>query len=95
LGENLKVSHLANGNPIPNVTDNTEWGNLTTPGLSWYNHDEAAFKDPYGALYNWFAVKQGNLCPVGWYVPTMADWDIMRDLLGGAATAGGPLKESG
>ena len=95
LGENLKVTHLANGDPVPNVTDNTQWGNLTTPGLSWYNHDEAAFKDPYGALYNWFAVNQGNLCPVGWYVPTMADWDIMRDLLGGAAKAGGELKETG
>jgi uncharacterized protein (TIGR02145 family) len=37
--ENLKVSHLNDGTAIPNVTDNTAWGALTTPGRCVYNND--------------------------------------------------------
>jgi len=29
-GENLKVTHYRNGDPIPNVTDSSAWVGLTT-----------------------------------------------------------------
>jgi uncharacterized protein (TIGR02145 family) len=93
--ENLKTTKLNDGTVIQNVTDNTQWGHLTTPGMSWFNNDEATFKDTYGAMYNWFAVNKGNLCPVGWKVPTEAEWNILRDQLGGEAIAGGKMKETG
>jgi uncharacterized protein (TIGR02145 family) len=36
--ENLIATNFANGTPIPNVTDNTDWSNLTTGAYCWYNN---------------------------------------------------------
>jgi len=82
------------GTAIPLVTDSTEWVNLITPGFCWYNND-AAFKNTYGALYNWFTVNTGKLAPTGWRIPTDADWTILTTFLGGDSLAGGKLKETG
>jgi uncharacterized protein (TIGR02145 family) len=38
LAVNLRETRYANGDLIPNVTDNTEWSNLTTGALSSYNN---------------------------------------------------------
>ena len=39
--QNWKCSKNNLGVTIPNVTDNTTWANLTTPGLCAYNNDES------------------------------------------------------
>ncbi|MBA7544886.1 hypothetical protein ES705_37247 [subsurface metagenome] len=93
--ENLKLTKYADGTAIPLVTNSTEWGNLTTPGYYWYNNDEPTYANTYGALYNWYTVEKGNLCPTGWHVPTDAEWTTLTDYLGGASVAGGKLKETG
>lgn len=49
----------------------------------------------YGALYNWYAVNAGKLCPAGWHVPSPAEWTTLTDYLGGESSAGGKLKEAG
>jgi len=91
--ENLKTTHYRNGDPIPNVTDNTEWGALTTGAYSWYNND-ISNKTTYGALYNWFTVVDTrNIAPTGWHVPTLAEYQILRNYLGGSV-AGGKMKET-
>lgn len=74
--ENLKTTMYNDGNPIPNVTDDTEWQMLTTPAYCWYDNDTVN-KATYGALYNWFAVNSGKLAPVGWHVSTDEDWEIL------------------
>ena len=56
---------------------------------------EADFKIPYGALYNWYAVNTGKLCPTGWHVPTADEFTILLANLGGDQSAGGKLKEVG
>jgi uncharacterized protein (TIGR02145 family) len=33
-----------------------------------------------------------ELCPLGWHVPSDADWFILTDNLGGEATEGGEMK---
>lgn len=63
FGENLKTTRFNDGTEIPEVTDFTEWFNLATPGYCWYENNESLYKDAYGALYNWFAVETGKLCP--------------------------------
>ena len=95
--ENLRTTKYTDGTPIPLVTDNTAWKNLTTPGYCWYANNEAAYKDPYGALYNWYAVNSGKLTPAGWRVPTDADWNVLTSLFGSGMQnpAGGRLKEAG
>ena len=94
MAENLKTTRTSDGTAISPVTENTVWLNLTTPGYCWYQND-LNNKDVYGALYNWYAVNAGNLCPVGWHVPTETDWTTLTTYLGGESVAGGKLKETG
>jgi len=93
--ENLKTTKYNDGTAIPLVTDGTEWSGLSTPAYCWYNNDAATYKSTYGALYNWFAVNTGKLCPAGWHVPTDAEWATLVAYLGDSTTVGGKLKETG
>jgi uncharacterized protein (TIGR02145 family) len=92
--ENLKVTKFNDGTAIPYVTIDSAWNLLSTSGYCWYNND-IAYKNPYGGLYNWYAVNSGKLAPIGWHVPTDAEWDTLNVFLGGTTQAGGKLKESG
>ena len=95
LAENLKVTHYRNGEPIPKVTDNTEWSNLITGAYCNYDND-ANNADTYGSLYNWYAVNDSrNIAPTGWHVPTDEEWQTLVDYLGGDDIAGGKMKETG
>jgi uncharacterized protein (TIGR02145 family) len=95
MTENLKVTKFNDGTDIPLVADPDSWGALSSAGYSWYNNDFNTYGKVYGALYNWWAVGSGNLCPVGWHVPTKDEYTILTDYLGGASVAGGKLKEAG
>jgi len=95
MAENLKTTKYNDGTDIPLVTDNTEWSDLNTPGYCWYNNDMGTYGDTYGALYNWYAVNTGILCPDGWHVPADEEWTTLIDYLGGESIAGGKLKEEG
>ena len=96
MAENLKTTHYKNGTYIvyPD-TDNNSWANNNTGAYAWYNNDSATYKNTYGALYNWYAVNTGNLCPTGWHIPTYTEWDTLVTYLGGEYIAGGKLKETG
>ncbi len=94
MAENLKTSKYNDGSSIPMVTDNTSWPNLATPAFCWYNNDETAYKNIYGALYNWHTVNTARLCPAGWHVPADTEWKTMIAYLGGAY-AGDKLQEKG
>jgi uncharacterized protein (TIGR02145 family) len=95
LVENLKTTKYNDGTVIPLVTDNKIWFNLKNPGCCWYNNDASSNKQVYGALYNWYAVNTGKLCPAGWHVPSDAEWTILTTYLGGDDVAGGKMKETG
>lgn len=82
MAENLKTTKYNDDSAIPNVTGNTEWTELSSGAYCWANNDEATYKDTYGALYNWYAVETGNLCPTGWHVPTDAEFSAMEISLG-------------
>lgn len=105
MAENLSVG-VGSMDGLQFVTDRGVWSTLTTPGYSWINNDEATYRDPYGALYNWYAVDSGRLCPTGWHVPTDAEWKRAEVHLGmdlreadrsglRGSTVGGTLKEAG
>ena len=106
MAENLKVTHYPNGDPIPLVTNNTDWANLadtnTDDAYCFYNNDA---NSNYGVLYTYAAaigdnwtrdntVNQG-VCPDGWHLPTDAEWQELVDYLGGSTIAGGKMKETG
>jgi uncharacterized protein (TIGR02145 family) len=106
MAENLKVTHYRNGDPIPNVTDNTAWSGLTAGAYCNYDNDDgnAAI---YGSLYNWYAVDDSrDIAPAGWHVPTDTEWKQLEMYLGMSQVAadsvgfrgtdeGGKLKEIG
>ena len=95
MAENLKTTKYNNGSDIPLKTNSDFWQYTTTqPGYCWYNNDEATNKNTYGALYNWYAVHTGNICPTGWHIPT-DDECITLILYVGENVGGNKLKEAG
>lgn len=106
MAENLKTTRFNDGTEIHLITQEDNLLYLITPGYSWYENNEAVFKDIYGGYYNWFAVNTGKLCPSGWHVPTDEEWKVMEMYLGltreeadafgyRGTTAGSSIKESG
>ncbi len=96
ITENLKTSRYRNGDLIPIVTDDGAWGNLTTGKRCWFENDSIKYENPYGNLYNWYAVADSRgLCPTGWHVPSDAEWTTLTNFLGGLVGAGSKLKSIG
>ena len=105
--QNLNVSMYSDGTPIPQVTDPTQWVNLTI-GAWCYQSNSTAFGTTYGKLYNWYAVAgiydavsaanpalRKKLAPIGWHVPSDSEWTQLTDCLGGESVAGGKMRSTG
>ena len=98
MAENLKTSKYNDGTVIPNVTDNTEWSNLSTG--AWCNYENSdSLGRIYGKLYNWYAVSatsngNKNVCPSGWHAPTDSEWTVLTDYLGGPDEAGAKMRST-
>jgi len=76
--ENLKTTKYRDGEPINNITGQTEWMDYDWDGYAWFNNDPD-YKEVYGALYNRKAVASSHdLCPTGWHVPTMEEFLTLR-----------------
>lgn len=84
MSENLRVTTFSDDSPIPNVTGNDEWIALSTPAYCWFNND-ATYKNTFGALYNWYTVETGKLCPSGWHVPTDEEYKTLEIQIGMSA----------
>ncbi len=94
MAENLRVTRYNNGALIPNITNYSQWEGMSTGAFAWYDNKEVIYKNAYGAMYNWYAVSTGNLCPTGWRVPSDEDWTALTDYVGGVSVAGGKLKST-
>ncbi|MCO5247673.1 MAG: fibrobacter succinogenes major paralogous domain-containing protein [Chitinophagales bacterium] len=93
FAENLRYE----GN-IAEVTNDDDWRAIflskqNTPAWAYYENN-SAYNQPYGKLYNWFAVNTGNLCPNGWHIPTNIEWLTLRNYLGGEGYAGDKMKST-
>ncbi len=95
MKENLRTSRYQDGSAIQNITDSGQWGEIDFGAWSYYDNDSENH-EPFGKLYNWFAVDDSRgLCPVEWRVPGESDWMALTDYLGGWTAAGGKMKETG
>ena len=84
--ENACHTTYRDGTPIPQVTDNDEWYNLTTGAWCYYDNDPNK-----GVLYNWYAVAgihdndentpNKEFAPDGWHVPSDAEWTTLENYL--------------
>ena len=87
MAENLKVTRYRNGEPLPNITDNTEWGITTTGAYCSYDNDNTNIII-YGFLYNWYVIDDNrNIAPAGWHVPSDEEWKQLEMNLGMSRTA--------
>ena len=95
MAENLKVTHYPNGDTIPLVTYNTDWGDLagdnTSDAYSYYNNDtsgEALYTYAAAIADNWtrdLTTNQG-ICPDGWHLPSDDEWKELEMALGMSQT---------
>ena len=87
--ENACQITYRDGTPIPEVTDDEEWSNLTTGAWCYYDNDPTKPR-----LYNWYAVKgiydeaslnnpslRKEFAPEGWRVPSDAEWTTLENYL--------------
>jgi uncharacterized protein (TIGR02145 family) len=93
--ENLKASKYRNGESISTGLSDITWASTTTGAYAIYNNDPAN-NSTYGKLYNWYAIADlRNVCPIGWHVPSDAEWTTLTTFLGGESAAGGKMKSIG
>jgi len=98
--KNAEVKTYRDGTIIPQVSENSEWKNLTTGAWCYSDNDSQK-----GVLYNWYAIMgihdndpntpNKEFSPVGWSVPSFDQWSILIDYLGGDSVAGKKMKEIG
>jgi uncharacterized protein (TIGR02145 family) len=84
--DNAAMETYRDGTPIPQVTDATEWSNLTTGAWAYYNNDPTK-----GKLYNWYAVMgihdtdpdtpNKEFAPDGWHIPSDTEWTTLENQL--------------
>ena len=92
--KNLNVSKYKNGDTIPQVQDPKIWQNITT-GAWCYYENKTANGTKYGKLYNWYAVMDPRgLAPIGYHIPSLAEWRILNYYLGGELASGLKMKSS-
>ena len=81
--QDLRTTKYRNGDPIPNVTNNSEWIILTNGAQCAYNNSlNSDSITKFGRLYNYYAVKDTrNIAPLGWHVATDDDWNSLETYL--------------
>ena len=83
--ENLRTTKYNDGTSITNITNNSTWTSTTSGAYCCYDNNPSNC-DTYGALYNWYAVNTGKLCPSGWHVPSDAEWTTLTNYLSANST---------
>jgi uncharacterized protein (TIGR02145 family) len=79
--ENLRVTHFNDGSGIELITSDLEWKTSTKPSYCWY-YNIVPEEGDNGALYNFYTVNTGKLCPTGWHVPSDREWKTFEMFLG-------------
>jgi uncharacterized protein (TIGR02145 family) len=83
MAENLRTTRYNNGDIIPTTTPvNLSIVNVEVPKYQWAYNGDLNNVPLYGRLYTGFVVDDyRNVCPSGWHVPALAEWDILESFL--------------
>lgn len=94
--ENLNVETYSDGiTPIPQATSDADWLSKGQNGIgAWCYYGNNSYNGTIlGKMYNWYAVNDPRgLAPIGYHIPTDAEWTILTDCLLGESVAGGKMK---
>jgi uncharacterized protein (TIGR02145 family) len=82
MAENLRTTKFNDGTNISLVEDVSKWSDMSSPAYCWYNNDQVQNKRDFGALYNWYTIESGKLCPLGWHIPTDEEWKQLEISIG-------------
>lgn len=93
MAENLKTTKYNDGSAIPLIENDQSWEAARTPAYCWFDNDPATYKDVLGALYNFYTVNTGKLCPTGWKLPSITDYQTLLNSLP-SSNPGVALKET-
>ncbi len=80
MAENLRTTKLKNGKEIKHIQNSLLWREINYASYTWYDHNEN-YQKPFGALYNWHAVEEDQLCPAGWRIPKDSDWHELENYI--------------
>ena len=83
MKQNLRVTHYKNGYELAAWEQRATYPciyKLAPPNLN------------YRYWYNGYAAANSDVAPVGWHIPSDAEWQILIDYLGGVNKAGGEMK---
>lgn len=78
MAEDLKSTKLNDGTLISNDFNDSIWEFGNFPQYRYYNNNP----ENKTILYNFFVIKNNNICPAGWHVPKVSDWEIMLSKIG-------------
>jgi len=85
MTKNLDVDTFRNGELIPHAKTMDEWNDsYENKKPCWrYWYDDPELNENHGKLYNWYAVNDSRgLAPTGYHIPTIEEWDELKDYLG-------------
>jgi len=86
LVENLKTTHYNNGDPI--TIGDANWPTTTSGMYKTYSSTNY--------LYNQYAAYDiRGICPIGYHIPTIAEWQTLSTYLGGNSISARHLKRVG
>jgi uncharacterized protein (TIGR02145 family) len=95
--KNLDISTYRNGDPIRYASSPEEWndaGNKKEGAWCYYANDPKN-GEIYGKLFNWYAVNDARgLAPLGYHIPSDAEWSVLIEYLGGEQIAGYKMKST-
>ncbi|MDA9756231.1 fibrobacter succinogenes major paralogous domain-containing protein [Flavobacteriales bacterium] len=110
FAENLRSENYESGDAIASNLADPEWSATTLGATAVYGEgssqcftespdgdacNEYWALEEYGRLYNWYAVDDGRgLCPSGWGVPSIENWNTVTAFLGGETDAGYTMKST-
>jgi uncharacterized protein (TIGR02145 family) len=97
MAENLKTTKYSNGEIIGTTTPVTRSVSVEAePKYQWASGGIESNIVSYGRLYTWYAATDSrNVCPLGWHVPSDADWGTLNMVIGGESNSLQTLKGKG
>jgi uncharacterized protein (TIGR02145 family) len=79
FAQNLRTTKYNDGQKIDEISDNDTWSKINKGATTTYpNLNDTDSLKIYGKLYNWKAVETKKLCPKGWHVPSISEWDTLE-----------------
>ena len=92
FAENLRSSNFLNGENIPlNSIENPVEG--TNPIYKAAYDDDSLSVEENGFLYSWYATDDSRgVCPLGWHVPAVEEFQTLFEAVGGISIAAFQLK---